>query len=187
VKITNRKVPVAVLLFAVAAVPTYAAEKIPAVGDTAKDFELANLDGKKIKLSTLTDSGPVVLVVLRGWPGYQCPICSRQFGEFLGKADELKKAGAKAAFVYPGPPDALTTHAKDFFKNRTIPENFTLFVDPDYTFTNAYGLRWDARAETAYPSTFVLDSKRKVLFAKTSKTHGNRAKIADVLKALPPK
>ena len=55
-----------------------AAEKPPGVGDHAKDFELQSLGGKTEKLSKLTDAGPVVLVVLRGWPGYQCPLGTRQ-------------------------------------------------------------------------------------------------------------
>lgn len=77
-----------------------AAEKPPAVGEAAKDFELASLNGEKVKLSRLTHDGPVVLVVLRGYPGYQCPLCTRQFGDFLGKADAFRKAGSKVVFIY---------------------------------------------------------------------------------------
>src|SRR5437868_3589433 len=83
----------------------------PKAGDEVKDFELAALGGEKIKLSKLTESGPVVLVVLRGYPGYQCPLCTKQVGELIGKADELKKAGAQVVFVYPGPADKLKEHA----------------------------------------------------------------------------
>ncbi len=90
-------------------------------------------------------------------------------------------------FVYPGPADKLKAHAGEFAKGKDYPEEFQFLLDPDYTFTDAYGLRWDAKAETAYPSTFVLDGKRKVTFAKVSKTHGDRAKVDEVLKALNAK
>ena len=162
----------------------------PKVGDVAKDFELPVLGAKadeKVKLSTLAGKGPVVLVVLRGYPGYQCPLCSRQFGEFLGKADDFKAAGAQLVFVYPGPADKLTQYAGDFFKGRDYPAHFTVLLDPDYAFTNAYGLRWDAKNETAYPATLVLDAKRAVAFAKISKTHAGRSTAADVLAALAAK
>ena len=43
----------------------------PAVGEKARDFELDSLDGQKIKLSALAQRSPVVVVVLRGFPGYQ--------------------------------------------------------------------------------------------------------------------
>ncbi len=155
----------------------------PKVGEEAKDFELGVLGGKTAKLSDLAKDGPVVLVVLRGYPGYQCPICSRQVKELVGKASDFKTAGAKVVFVYPGPSDKLQEHAKEFTKGQEFPENFTFLIDPDYTFTNAYGLRWDARAETAYPSTFVMNKDRKVTFAKVSTTHGGRTTAAEVVKA----
>lgn len=157
------------------------------VGDEAKDFELESLGGEKVKLSKAVEAGPVVLVVLRGNPGYQCPICTEQFGQFRGKADEIKKLGATALFVYPGPSAKLKSMAEEFVKGKDYPDHFQILLDPDYAFTNAYGLRWDAKNETAYPSTFVIDKARKVTFAKISTTHGDRAKVADVVKALGAK
>lgn len=164
-----------------------AAEKPPVAGAEARDFELAALGGEKVKLSKLAADGPVVLVVLRGYPGYQCPLCTRQFGEFLVKADAFRKAGSKVVFVYPGPANNLKSRAGEFVRGKDIPDHFYVLLDPDYTFTNLYGLRWDARNETAYPSTFVLDQKRKVTFAKMSKTHGDRARADDALKAIAGK
>jgi peroxiredoxin len=164
--------------------PAKAAEIGPKVGGEAKDFELLALGGAGVKLSKLTESGPVVLVVLRGYPGYQCPICTKQFAEFRGKADEFKTAGAQVVFVYPGPAEKLKEHAGEFVKGKDYPAHFHFLLDPDYAFTSAYGLRWDAKNETAYPSTFVIDGKRKVMFAKVSTTHGDRAKVGDVLAKL---
>lgn len=172
------------LIGTIAAGAAPAADKPPAVGEVAKDFDLPALGGDAVKLSKLTDAGPVVLVVLRGYPGYQCPLCTRQVGEFLGKADEFKAAGATVVLVYPGPAEKLKERAGEFVRGKDYPDHFRLVLDPDYTFTTAYGLRWDARNETAYPSTFVLDGKRGVRFAKVSRSHGDRAKAADVLKAL---
>ena len=172
------------LLTALVGQPVLAADAAPTVGDMAPDFELSALDGGQVKLSKLTDTGPVVLVVLRGYPGYQCPLCTRQFGEYLNKANGFKQANAKVVFVYPGPADNLTKHAGDFVRGKTIPDHFYVLLDPDYTFTKPYGLRWDAKNETAYPSTFVLDSARKVAFANVSKSHGGRVKADDALQAL---
>ena len=160
------------------------APKPPAVGKKAADFELPALGGGTVRLSQVTRSGPVVLVVLRGFPGYQCPICTRQFGALVEHADEFEKAGAQVVFVYPGPSEELAARAAEFVKGVDYPEHFRILLDPDYTFTNAYGLRWDAEKETAYPSTFVLDSKRRVRFALVSTTHGGRSKVEDVLAAL---
>jgi hypothetical protein len=74
--------------------------------------------------------------------------------------------------------------AEEFITGKTLPANFHLWIDPDYSFTNAWHLRWDAPRETAYPSTFVIAPDGKIRFAKISKTHGDRASAEDVLKAL---
>jgi thioredoxin-dependent peroxiredoxin len=87
-------------------------------------------------------------------------------------------------FVSPGPAEKLKEHAGEFVKGKDHPAHFHFLLDPDYTFTNAHGLRRDAKNETAYPSTSVIDRKRRVTFAKVGTTHGDRAKVGDVLKAI---
>ena len=130
-----------------------AAGEPPKVGDTAADFALKDLKGREVKLSSLADQGPVVLVVLRGWPGYQCPLCTAQVADLVRKADEVKAAGARVLLVYPGPSKELQAHAEEFIGDK-LPTGYTLVVDPDYAFTKLYNLRWDEPRETAYPSTF---------------------------------
>jgi thioredoxin-dependent peroxiredoxin len=175
------------VLLTTASISRASTDKPPIVGGGAKDFELKELGKDSVKFSKFTTNGPVVLVVLRGYPGYQCPYCTKQVADFLAKADDFKKAGVQVVFIYPGPSDDLEKHADEFVKGKSFPDHFHLLVDPDYAFTNAYGLRWDAKKETAYPSTFVTDSKSKVIFAKVSKTHSDRTKAADVLKVLQEK
>jgi len=162
-----------------------AAPQPPKVGESAPDFELEQLQGEKVKLSTVAEQGAVVLVMLRGFPGYQCPICTAQVGELFNKAQQFEKAGARVLLVYPGPADGLKAHADEFVRGKDIPANFFLALDPDFVFTRQYGLRWEAKNETSYPSTFVLDPERKVLYAHVSHSHGDRAPLPDVLAALP--
>lgn len=158
--------------------------KLPAVGDKALEFTLNNLEGQPKSLSNLTGKSKVVLVVLRGYPGYQCPICSIQVSSLISKAKDLNDAGAQVVFVYPGPADDLTARAEEFLKGKKLPDSFVFVTDPAYTFTDSWGLRWDAPRETAYPSTFVIDREGIIRLAKISKTHGDRANPADILKAL---
>jgi peroxiredoxin len=164
----------------------------PKVGDKAPDFTLKGLDDVTVRLSDLTSKSPVVLVVLRGWPGYQCPICDAQVHDFIASAPGFAEAKAQLLFVYPGPAADLKAHAQEFkdWKGKVWPKEFAYVLDPDYTMVNAYNLRWDAAGETAYPSTFVIDEKGVVRSVKISHTHGDRSKAADVLafvKQLPGK
>ncbi|ADB17782.1 alkyl hydroperoxide reductase/ Thiol specific antioxidant/ Mal allergen [Pirellula staleyi DSM 6068] len=160
------------------------ADSPPAKGDVAKDFTLQTLDGTEVQLSKLNAKGPVVVVVLRGYPGYQCPACNAQTGEFIGAAKKFAAAKANVVLVYPGEGKGLEKFAKDFVTGKTFPDNVMLVTDPDYKFTVAYNLRWDAQNETAFPSTFVIDAEGKIIYSKISETHGGRAPVAEVLKAL---
>ncbi|MGH7959038.1 MAG: redoxin family protein, partial [Opitutaceae bacterium] len=93
-----------------------------------------------------------MLVVPRGWIGAQCPICSRQVNDYMTKATEFAAKNVQVLMVYPGPADQLKAHAHEFLANKDWPADFLYVIDPDYSFTNAYGLRWEAPKETAYPS-----------------------------------
>jgi peroxiredoxin len=65
-----------------------------------------------------------------------------------------------------------------------LPANVILVIDPDYKFTNRYGLRWDAPNETAYPSTFLIDQRDIIFYRKVSQGHGDWTTASDVLKEL---
>lgn len=157
---------------------------MPKVGDMASDFTLKTLDDQSVRLNDLTAKSDVVLVVLRGWPGYTCPFCTKQAHDFVSNAEKFKAAGVQVVLVYPGPADDLKAHATEFLQNKDWPKDFLFVLDPDYSFTKSYGLRWNAPKETAYPSTFIISKDGKVIFAHVSKQHGDRVSADKVLKAL---
>lgn len=164
---------------------TQPAEKgVPAVGDMAEDFALPTVDGKDVKLSDQLKAGTTIVVFLRGWPGYQCPLCTRQVGELIERAGDIKEAGASVILIYPGPADKLREHAKEFLKGKPLPAPLTLVADGDMKVVSKWRLRWDAPGETAYPSTFVIDKTSKIRWAKVSKGHGGRASAAEVIDAV---
>ena len=183
--------PVAAVALALLILPLSGADKPaasmdmpPQVGAIAPDFTLKTPEGEAVTLSKLTSKSPVVLIVLRGWPGYQCPICTKQVGQFVARSKEIEKAGATVLLVYPGPSEDLKAHAEDFRTGKNLPATFHFAIDPDYMFTNQYHLRWNEKNETAYPSTFVLDKTRTVRYAHTSHTHADRTTPETVLEEL---
>lgn len=156
----------------------------PKVGDHARDFSLNTLDGKTITLSKLDKTGPVVLIELRGWVGYQCPICTRQVGDLIAHKKPILKTGAHVVLVYPGSAKGLKQHAEDFIAGKGLPAGYFFVTDPGMHFVNRWGIPWHKRAETAYPSTFIIDQNGIVQFAKISHSHGDRASAAQILKVL---
>jgi len=160
----------------------------PAVGAKAPDFTLKTPSGKAIRMSKDQHGQSLVLIVLRGYPGYQCPYCVKQVHEFVEHAPDFAARNARVLLVYPGPPADLDQHAKEFLeKQANLPANVILVTDPDYAVSSLYGLRWDAPHETAYPSTFILDTKGTILFEKISRGHGDRLSAQDALDHLMAK
>jgi peroxiredoxin Q/BCP len=161
---------------------TAALGQTPAAGANAPDFTLLTPTGKSVTLSAEQSGHGLVLVILRGFPGYQCPYCVKQVHDFAEHASDFKAKNTKVLLVYPGPPADLDQLAKEFLEKQTeLPSNVVLVTDPDYKVTNLYGLRWDAPHETAYPSTFILDGSGTVVFEKVTHGHGDRLSARDAL------
>jgi peroxiredoxin len=141
----------------------------PAVGRKAPDFTLSSPNGATVQMSKQQHANMLVFVMLRGFPGYQCPYCQKQVHDFVEHAPDFAAKNATVLLVYPGPPADLDQHAKEFLaKQSDLPANIVLVTDPDYKVTNLYGLRWDAPHETAYPSTFIVDKKGVVLSKRSA-------------------
>ncbi|MEO9591527.1 peroxiredoxin family protein [Rhodopirellula bahusiensis] len=159
----------------------------PEVGRLAKDFELEVAAGQRtgaVRLSDVTGEGPVIIAILRGFPGRQCPACAGQVADLVRHARYFQERNANVLLVYPGPASELKAKAKDFLKDTKLPSPFTMLLDPDYAFTNAYGLRWNAPQETAYPTTIVIGKDGKIDFVNISRTHRGRTTAATVLDQL---
>ncbi len=166
-------------------VPSIAMAQVPPVGAQAPVFTLRTPGGRTVPMSHMLGHGPLVLIVLRGYPGYQCPFCQRQVHDSILHARKFAQRNAKVLLVNPGPPEDLSEHAQEFLATESqMPKDIVLVVDPDYSATNLYGLRWDAPRETAYPSTFILDSKGKILFENVSHSHGDRLSAEEALEHL---
>lgn len=173
----------AVVLPGLALISAFA--ETPAVGAQAPDFTLRTPLGHPVSMHSQLGNGPLILIVLRGYPGYQCPYCHRQVHDFILHAADFAELQARVLLVYPGPAAQLNERAKEFLASESqLPSNVVLVTDPDYVATSLYGLRWNAPNETAYPSTIILNRKGKILFEKISRSHGDRFSAEDALKQI---
>ncbi len=161
------------------------------VGEKAPDFELpVQGSDKYVSLSRLIEDGPVVVIVMRGYPGYQCPICSQQVGAFANRskslAEALGDAPNRVVLVYPGEEtdSLLAQRASQFPGLRRLKDPLVMVRDPEMTLVKEWGLHWDKRRETAYPAAFVIGPGRRVKWAKISQSHGGRAGVDEILSAI---
>lgn len=170
------------LLFAVS-LPAVAGT--PGVGQRAPEFTLSTLSGNTLSLGSLMSQGRVVVIFLRGYPGYQCPFSQQQFQNYQQTAAQFAALGAQVVFVYPGTGGkSLADNAAQMVGDQPLPANIHIVLDPDYVFSTKYGLRWDAPSQTVYPSTFLVASNGTVIFAHTGRTSNDLTPPADALAVL---
>lgn len=158
----------------------------PKIGEQVEDFSLpvVGSEDEELSLREMYHEGPTVVVVLRGFPGYQCPLCSKQVNSLANRAETLGKLAHRVILVYPGPSNELEQHASDFIGPRTLPEPMVVVRDAEMRMVESWGLRWKAPRETAYPSTFVIDTDGTVVWSKVSDSHAGRAETEEIVKAL---
>ncbi len=161
----------------------------PKEGSKIKDFSGTTMYGGDFQLSKYVGEGSVVLVMLRGYPGNQCVVCSTQVAGYIAKAEEFKmQRNTPVVFIYPGEVEKLEKRAKEFTapleETEDLPNNFIFVVDHDYKITNHLGLRWNDPKETAYPATFIIDHDGYIQYAKVSDNHRGRATADEILEFL---
>ncbi|NNE01431.1 MAG: redoxin domain-containing protein [Pirellulaceae bacterium] len=155
------------------------------VGEKAINFDLPQVgEDTYVELQREYGKGPVVVIVLRGYPGYQCPLCNRQVGALINRAKALKAKTHKVILVYPGEASELERHAEQFMGSRSVPEPLVLVRDPGMKMVTAWGLRWNAPHETAYPATYVIRSNGRVAWRKISDSHAGRTTVEEILREI---
>jgi peroxiredoxin len=103
----------------------------PEVGDPAPDALLIALERREVRLSSLWQERPAVVVFLRY---FGCPFCQTQVVTLRNEHERINRSGADVVLVGHGDPDA----AVEFASSKALP--FPLLLDRDRGTYRAYGL-----------------------------------------------
>ncbi len=173
-----------------------AAQSALAIGDTAPDFILPDVDGHSVRLYSALEHGPVVLVFYRGgW----CPYCNLHLRGFQRLLADFTAAGAQLMAISPQLPDnSLTTREKDelafpvlsdvgLHTARALGIAFELpqpllklYADAGHTLAKSNG--GTGATELPMPATFVILPDRTIAFAHVEADYTRRAEPLEVLK-----
>ncbi|MEM1055641.1 MAG: peroxiredoxin-like family protein [Bacteroidota bacterium] len=167
------------------------------VGDTAPDFALPGVDGETVQLSTLLQSGPVVLTFYRGaW----CPYCNTQLRDYQESLREIEAQGATLVAISPQTPDSsLTVQEKNDLA-------FPVLSDAEGAVSDAYGLTFEVDEATReryaavgvdleqyngtdgwklpVPGTYVIAQDGTIQAAFVEADYTQRASVRQILDAL---
>lgn len=125
-----------------------------AVGEQAPDFELADQDGKKVRLSDFTKTDRVVLVFFRT---SSCPNCRGQFRELVSRAADFKSSRVSVVAVGRLSPEEA--------KAMDLPAPFSVLCDPDLEVAKKYGLLHEKGylfQDIARPATILIGDDRVI-------------------------
>jgi thioredoxin-dependent peroxiredoxin len=108
---------------------------MPAIGETAPDFELLNQDGQPVKLSDYRGRR----VILFAYPKAATPGCTTQACGFRDRFPRITEANAVVLGISPDEPDAL----KKWKQDENLP--YDLLSDPDHQVLEAWGA-WNQKS-----------------------------------------
>lgn len=166
------------------------------VNDTAPAFALINANGDTVALSTLLQSGPVVLTWYRGgW----CPYCNMTLRTWMNHVSELKAQGAQLVAVSPEVADssmstkerlALTFEVLSDPGNGVARQFGLVYKVPD-SLMASYNRFFDLSAyngnrdnELPLAATYIIGTDKVIRYAFVDADYKVRAEPADVIIAL---
>ena len=171
-------------------------KKARQAGQQAIDAEMMGWDGKKVRLSSLWQEGPVVLMWYRGgW----CPYCNLQLRAIQQELANIQGAGAKLVVLTPELPEKAkeTAAANDL--------SMVALYDGNNTVAKAYGLVFrladsiiplyrDQLKVTEYngndsmelplAATYIIDQTGMIRSAFLDADYSKRAEPSQIVKAV---
>jgi peroxiredoxin len=142
--------------------------------------------GNPVDLAQYRGKKKVVLVVLRGMPrserGGFCPSCLAQTSSLMANQAEFARRGAELLVVFPGPSDRVGEFLQKV-KVQTPGEPgraFQVLLDQECRACDRLGIRDDL----AKPSTYILDTAGKLVYAYVGETSTDRPSVKAVLAQL---
>ena len=167
------------------------------VGARAPDLTLPDALGQPVRLSSLWQRGPLVLVFYRGgW----CPYCNLELRAWQQQLGALKSLDAQLVAVSPQTPDnSLSTAEKNALA-------FPVLSDSALQAATAFGVAFEMPPELVevysrggndlpvlngngrwvlpVPATYVVDQNGSIAFAHIEADYRERAEPRDVLAAI---
>ena len=163
-------------------------------GQAAPEMVLPNALGRPVQLSSLWQTGPLIVLFYRGgW----CPYCNLELRAWQQKLDAVAAVNARVVAISPQTPDnSLSTQQKNELAFEVLSDSsleaargFGVAFDLPDSLVQLYSgvgndlpvLNGNGRWSLPVPATFVIDSSGVVLFAHVDVDYRNRAEPADVL------
>lgn len=137
--------------------------------------------GDVVDLRDFQGTRNIVLVFLRGFPGFVCPTCSAQTIALLKNAEEFEARDAQVVLVYPGAAEsvpAFLDSIRTYEKDAVLP--FPILLDVNLGAVQAFAIE----GALAKPTSVVVDKEGLIQFAYVGEAPDDRPSVKTLLEAL---
>ena len=140
-----------------------------------------NSKGGLLDLSDYEGKKKVLLVILRGFAGSVCLICSSQTIALAEKVDEFKKRNTQVILVYPGEAQTVPgflESVQELKKDFELP--FPIVLDVELLLVKKFKIK----GNLAKPTSIIIDEKGIVRYAYVGKNPADRPPVNLLLKKI---
>lgn len=151
------------------------------IGNKFPFLRFIGSNGEIVDLSEFKGKKKLVLVILRGFAGSVCLVCSSQTIALSKNIEQFHDKDTEVVLVYPGPIETVPNFinsVRNLEENVTLP--FPVVLDVDLNLVNTFKIN----GSLAKPSTLILDKDGIVRYAYVGKNPSDRPTIPDLLNAI---
>lgn len=141
-------------------------EKLP----MAPDFQIKDLDGKRVALGDLLGQGPVLIAFWATW----CRPCLKELPHLQELYEQHKERGLKVVAISEDAPRSFSK-VKSFVKGRRF--TFTVLLDDNYSTQRKFNFR-------ALPFTVLLDKEGHIVYKRMGYRPGDEQVLAEKIAPL---
>jgi len=161
-----------------------AIERQPKLGVPFPYTRFLDGDGRVIDIGQYRGHRNVMLVFMRGFPGYVCPQCIRQTSNIMQRIDEFDATGTEVFIVYPGAvdtiPDFVAAVRKYMSAQADTELRVPILLDVDLQAVVSLGIR----ADLSLPATFVIGLDGTLAYGYVGQSDRDRPSVSHVLQQL---
>lgn len=168
------------------------------VGHVVENFTAIDVNNNPFSLEKGLESGPVVLIFIRGqW----CPVCNRHMNTIQDSLKYIQEKGAQVVVISPEKPEFIEKTIEKskaeftvlYDEGQKISDYFDVTFNPDGKTKMMYNTVLGAKLKESHtddserlpiPATFIIDKNKKIIWRQFDPDYKNRSTVKDIIEAL---
>ena len=168
------------------------------VGHVVENFTAIDVNNNPFSLEKGLESGPVVLIFIRGqW----CPVCNRHMNTIQDSLKYIQEKGAQVVVISPEKPEFIEKTIEKskaeftvlYDEGQKISDYFDVTFNPDGKTKMMYNTVLGAKLKESHtddserlpiPATFIIGKDKKIIWRQFDPDYKKRSTVKDIIEVL---